>query len=489
VSIEHLGPVPKEPTHIPGIDEITEGGLPQGRVTLVAGSAGSGKTVLACQFISEGIAHGQPGVIVTFEENPTDMARNMRGLGMDLAAFSDAGTLAIVNAALSDEDETIVSGDYDLSALIARIEHAVGRVGARRVIVDSVSALVARHSNIGDIRHELVRLATALRAAGVTAILTAERVADYGDESHGGIEQFVVDNVLVLRNNLDDERRRRTLEVVKLRGAPHHRGEFPVSILPGRGIVAEPLATAQLRQASTNVRVTSGVRELDDMCSGGFFRDSVTLVSGATGTGKTLLVTAFLNGGRAPEDRTLLFAYEESRAQLHRNASGWGVDLEAMEQSGQLQIHCQYPETAGSEEHLIAIKTAIDTFKPTRMAIDSLSAMERVAPLRAFREFVLSLTSYAKEKGVTTLFSSTTDQLMGPTSVTDAHISTVTDAIILLRYIEVGGEVRRGVTVLKMRGSTHDKTIRQFTIDGTGLHIGEPLTDYSGILAGTQHRE
>jgi circadian clock protein KaiC len=481
--------VAKDLTHIPGLDEITDGGLPRGRVTLVAGTSGSGKTVLACQFISAGVAAGTPGVIVTFEERPEDLVQNMRGLGIDLAGARDAGTLTFVNAALSEDEETVVSGDYDLAALIARIGHAVTTTGATRVVIDSVSALMARHHSIADIRHELVRLVLALKSLGVTALITSERTADYGEQSYGGIEQYVVDNVVVLRNALDDERRRRTIEVVKLRGAPHRRGEYPLSIVSGRGIVADPLATAELRQQSTTARTSSGIPELDTMCRGGFFRDSVMLVSGATGTGKTLLVSQFLSGGTGEDDRTLLFAYEESRSQLIRNARGWGIDLEALEAAGKLRIHCQYPESAGSEEHLVAIKAAIDEYQPTRMAIDSLSAMERVAPVRAFREFVLSITAYAKEKDVTTLLTSTTDQLVGATSVTDSHISTVTDGIILLRYLESAGEILRSIAVLKLRGSAHDRAIRAFTIDGGGMQIGETLHDHSGILAGTQKRE
>lgn len=208
------------------------------------------------------------------------------------------------------------------------------------------------------------------------------------------------------------------------------------------------------------------------------------LVSGATGTGKTLMVTEFMAGGVANGERCLLFAFEESRDQLFRNAIGWGVDFEQMEKEGQLKVVCRYPETAGLEDHIVKMKEAMDAFKPNRVAVDSLSALERVSTLRSFREFIISLTSYIKKSEVAGLFTSTTPNLVGGTSITEAHISTITDSIILLRYVEMYGEVRRGLTVLKMRGSMHDKDIREFTIDHQGMHIGRPFRNVTGILTG-----
>jgi circadian clock protein KaiC len=220
------------------------------------------------------------------------------------------------------------------------------------------------------------------------------------------------------------------------------------------------------------------------MCGGGFFRDSVILVSGATGTGKTLTVTEFIEGGSAHNERCLLFAYEESREQLFRNAAGWGIDFEPMEKAGTLKVICTYPETAGLEDHLIFMKQAIEEFKPNRVAVDSLSALERVSTTKSFREFVIALTSFIKHQDITGLFTSTTPTLLGGTSVTEAHISTITDSIILLRYVEMYGEMRRGITVLKMRGSLHDKDIREFTIDNQGMHVNKPFRNVIGILAG-----
>ena len=221
------------------------------------------------------------------------------------------------------------------------------------------------------------------------------------------------------------------------------------------------------------------------MCGGGFFRDSVILVSGATGTGKTLTVTQFLAGGASVGDRCLLLAFEESREQLFRNASGWGVDFERMEREGMLRVVCDYPEVASLEDWLLTIQRTVEQFKPNRVALDSISALERVGTMKAFREFVIGFTSFIKQQEITGLFTSTTPTLMGGTSITEGHISTLTDSIILLRYVEMFGDMKRGVTVLKMRGSVHDKAIREFTIDRKGMHVGRPFRNVTGILAGT----
>jgi circadian clock protein KaiC len=315
-------------------------------------------------------------------------------------------------------------------------------------------------------------------------VMTAERINEHGEISRFGVEEFVADNVVVLRNVLEDEKRRRTIEILKFRGTAHQKGEFPFTISPEAGIMVLPLSAIELGQHSSNVRITSGVAELDAMCGGGFFRDSIILVSGATGTGKTLTVTEFVEGGVAAGERCLLFAFEESREQLGRNAIGWGVDFDAMEREGKLRIVCTYPESSGLEEHLLRMRTIIEEFRPNRVAVDSLSALERVSTIKTFREFVIGLTSFMKDKEVAGLFTSTTPTLMGGESITEAHISTITDSIILLRYVETFGEMRRGLTVLKMRGSKHDKDIREFAIDGEGMHIGRPFRDVTGILAG-----
>jgi circadian clock protein KaiC len=240
-----------------------------------------------------------------------------------------------------------------------------------------------------------------------------------------------------------------------------------------------------MKQRSSEKRISSGNMALDKMCGGGFFKDSIVLISGATGTGKTLLATEFIKGGADNNERCLFLAYEESREQLTRNAIGWGVDFTKMDKLGQLHIEAIYPETASLEEHLLNIQTLIESFKPRRVVLDSLTAIERGSSKKNFREFLISLTSYLKKKEITALFTSTSTTIVGGTSVTDSHISTITDSIILLRYAEVFGDIHRVITVLKMRGSFHTKGIFEFDIDSSGMHINDrPFTSISGILGG-----
>jgi circadian clock protein KaiC len=350
--------------------------------------------------------------------------------------------------------------------------------------MDSLGAVFTQFTDASVVRREMHRISVALKQMGVTAIMTAERSQEYGEIARYGVEEFVADNVIILRNTLDEEKRRRTVEILKFRGTTHQKGEFPFTISADNGAVVIPLSAIELKQRSSNVRTTSGIAELDAMCGGGFFRDSIILVSGATGTGKTLLTTLFMAGDSEDKGRSLLFAFEESREQLFRNAIGWGVNFSELEAQGKLKVVCAYPETKSLEDHLIEMKNIMAEFKPTRVAVDSLSAMERVSSIKSFREFVISLTSFIKHQEIAGLFTATTPTLQGGESVTEAHISTLTDSIILLRYVEILGEMRRGLMVLKMRGSAHNKEICEFSIDGKGMHIGKPFRTMSGILAG-----
>ncbi|HET6516281.1 MAG TPA: circadian clock protein KaiC [Thermodesulfovibrionales bacterium] len=476
--------IEKLATHIPGFDLIAAGGLPKGRTTLLAGSSGSAKTVFAAQFLAAGIRIDENGVFVTFEEPKEDIRSNVKGFGWDIKSWEKEGKWAFVDASPEPNQEATVVGEYDFGALLARVEYAVKKTGATRLSMDSVGAIFTRFSNQGVVRRELFRIVAALKEMGVTALLTVERIEEYGEISRIGVEEFVADNVIILRNALDEEKRRRTIEILKFRGAYHQKGEWPFTVSSGEGVVVLPLSAIELTQKSSDQRVFSGNEELDGMCGGGFFRDSVILVSGATGTGKTLLATKFLAGGASQGEKCLMLAFEESREQLIRNARGWSEDFVGMEEAGQLKIICSYPEIASLEEHLIEIKDAIEEFRPNRLAVDSLSALERVATVKGYREFIVGLTSFVKHREIAGLFTVTAPTLLGGTSITESHISTITDTIILLRYVEVYGDIRRGVVVLKMRGSKHEKEIRQFTIDAKGMHIGRPFRGISGILSG-----
>jgi circadian clock protein KaiC len=476
--------VPKMPTGIPGFDHVTMGGLPIGRTTVVVGPAGSAKTVFAGQFLAEGVRLDQGGVFVTFEEPADDLRVNLTTLGWDVRQWESEDHWRFVDASPVHGSDDVEGEGYNFAGLLARVGHAVDQIAAQRVVLDSVGAVFAEHSDPTVVRTELRRLLLELRRMGVTIVMTAEHAVDGGAVARYGVEDFLADNVVLLRNSLDEEKRRRTVEVLKMRGAMHRKGEYPFTVLPGQGMVVIPLSVVALTQRSTEERLRSGNDVLDEMTSGGFFRDSVVLASGATGTGKTLMVTEFMSQGCDEGERCLLLAFEESRDQIFRNASGWGRDFEKHEADGRLRLIATYPEVASLEDHLVEIKNAIEAFRPQRLAIDSLSALERIGTVKGFREFIIGLTSFVKAQQVAALFTATTTALLGGSSITEGHISTLTDAIVLLRYLEMDGEVRRGITVLKMRGSAHDRSIREFRIDGSGMHVGEPFRGVSGILGG-----
>jgi circadian clock protein KaiC len=474
-------------TGVEAFDELVMGGLPRQRTTVVSGTPGSGKTVFATQFLAHGISKlGEPGVFVTFEESPTDICANMTGFGWGLQRWCDEGKLAFVDASPGDREELVV-GEFNLSALLARILHAAASVGAKRVVLDSMAQLFDHFiADPMSLRREIFRIATALKRAGLTVLMTAERNSEYGEITRHRMEEFVADNVVILRNVLEREKRRRTIEVLKMRGARHVEGEAPFTLVADQGVVALPLTSLRLEQQSSNTRVTSGNPEIDKMCGGGPFRDSVTLVSGATGTGKTLLVTNFLAGGVAAGEKALLLGYEESRGQLFRNAMGWGVDFQKMEDEGRLKVVCLYPEAQSLPDHLLTIRSLVEEFGPGRIAIDSLSALERVAPETGFREFLISLTSFIKKNEIAGLCTATSKSLVGGESASEQHISTLTDSIILLRYIQEGHTMHRGLMVLKMRGSEHSKDIRRFNIDSQGMHLGEAVSDAPNVFTGAE---
>jgi circadian clock protein KaiC len=479
--------VEKIRTLIEGFDDISHGGLPVGRATLVSGTSGTGKTLLAAQFLYNGITFfDEPGVFVTFEESPTDIIKNAHSFGWNLQKLIEDGKLFILDASPDPEGQDVV-GNFDLSALIERLQYAIRKYKAKRVSIDSVTAVFQQYDAASVVRREIFRLVARLKQVGVTTIMTTEREQEYGAVARFGVEEFVSDNVVILRNVLEGERRRRTIEILKLRGTTHMKGEYPFTIT-NDGINIFPLGAMRLTQRSSNARVSSGVETLDEMCGGGFFKDSIILATGATGTGKTLLVSKFIQNACNRNERAILFAYEESRAQLSRNAYSWGIDFEDFEQKGLLKIICAYPESAGLEDHLQIIKTEIAAFKPSRIAIDSLSALARGVSNNAFRQFVIGVTGFAKQEEITGFFTNTTDQFMGSHSITDSHISTITDTILMLQYVEIRGEMSRAINVFKMRGSWHDKGIREYTISERGAEIKDSFRNYERIISGSPSR-
>jgi circadian clock protein KaiC len=407
-AVADAGSIERIPTGINGFDQVAIDGLPAGRPTLVTGTTGSGKTIFAVEFLARGIAkYGQPGVFVTFEEEPEAIRRNFASLGFPIEQWEAEGKWAFVDVGEGQGEEASVIGAYDFGALTARIEHAVRRIGATRVALDSLGAVFARFVDTGIIRREIRRVAVALNVLEVTSIMTAERQNEYDGVSRYDVEEFVVDNVIILRNVLVQERRRRTIEIVKFRGAAHRTGEWLFTIDPREGFVVIPLAFLGMPPApASRTRVSSGNPELDQMCGGGFYRDAVVLLSGPSGSGKTLTGLKFLEAGVAAGERCVGFTFDETREQVMRNAAGWGIGLKTMEERGLLHVVCDYPEVASLEDYFIRIRRAVVDFQPKRLVIDTLSALERIATPRALLDLVIALGAVVRERRITTLFTS-----------------------------------------------------------------------------------
>ena len=476
--------LPRTVTGVRGLDHILNGGLPNRRVTVISGTSGAGKTLLSCEVAYRTIhERGRNVVLVTCEETGEDICRNVETLGWPFTQYIDDGRLTLVDAT-PQMDYSHEAGEYDLSGLVIQIESAIRETGAGLVVVDSLVGLFQQFSNEDVVRRELYRICRRLKEMDVITILSAERLNDSSTISRFAVEDFLADVVLVLRQTITEERVRRTIQIHKLRGDAHAQGEFPFTIT-SNGIYILPLSEVQLSHESDVDRLKFGNDTFDQMTGSGLFRDSIVLVSGPTGSGKTLLSTSFAAGGCEEGERVLYLGFEESNSQLERNAVSWGKDFPGWRKHGRLRVISRYPESAGLQGHLVAIREEIDRFKPRRFILDSVSALERIANVRMFREFVIALTGYLKEKQVCTLLTSTSSNLSGGDSVTEQHISTITDSIVLLRYVESQGELRRGLIVIKMRGSQHEKLIREFTISDRGMTIGEPFENLRGnVLLG-----
>ena len=403
-------PPAKHATGIQGFDELLCGGLPRNRTTMIAGTSGSCKTLLAVECLWRTIEDEHGAVIITFEERSAAMRDNLIGMGWDLANAIDRGKLIMIDALhLVPQQET---GAFDLGGLLAQLRFAVAEIDAKIVLLDAMGTLFSQFADDFMIRSEILRIADHLSELGVTTLMTMERLHEYGMISRYGVEEYVSDVVVVLRNVLEEERCRRTIQVLKLRGGDHLKGEYPFTIDSG-GLQILPIVSTALSHSSSTERLASGNDRLDQIAGGGFFQDSILLVSGATGTGKTLLASTFAIAGCPEGEKTLILAYEESRPQLMRNADGWGMGFARWEEQDLLKLECVYPEAMGLEDHLVRIRRLIDTFQPKRLVIDSLSALERVGTIKVFREFVISLSALVKERNICSLLTATTPGLAG----------------------------------------------------------------------------
>lgn len=487
--------IEKVQTGVTGFDEIAHGGIPKGRTTLVSGTSGSGKTVFAMQFLMGGINNNEsePGVFVTFEETPKDITRNMKGFGWDLDKWIKEGKFIFVDASPS-EDEIVEVGEFDLGAFLARILNAVKKIKAQRVAIDSISALFPRYSDQAIIRRELYRIASRLKQEGVTTVLTAERVLEEkgkeGQIGRFGVEEFVSDNVILLHNYLDPVRgdRKRSVEILKFRGTTHESQDTPLLVLPDGMYVFPRPKPSYKGQLSSDKKLSFGVSGLDKMFFGGVYEYSTTLVTGASGTGKTVTGMHFIKEGARSGQKGLLIAFEESDEQFYRNAESFGWDLRADVKKGLVRLFTSLPEELKPEEHFKRIRDIVEETQVERFVIDSLSALERIYPPDRFREFTVGLNTYLKGKGVTSVMTNTTAALLDVGQITETHLSTATDNIILLKYLELDGQMKRALVVIKSRGSDHDKMLHELIIDSQGLSIGEPFYGVEGLMGGSAKR-
>jgi circadian clock protein KaiC len=479
-----MSPAPRERIQvgIPGFDEIVHGGLPRGRSTLVAGATGTGKTVFGLQFLWGGACLGEPGVLVTFAERPDDLIANVDSFGWDLGGLISEGRLAVVDA--TPDTELLVSGRFDLGGLTARIAHALSEINGTRLFLDPIDALFEEFSDVVEVRRGFAAMLRALRPLEATTLIAAERPHENGSVTRYGAEEFAVDNVIVVRNVREEERRRRTVEVLKLRGADHHRGEFPFVINAVSGIEIVPFSPIEGDDSGSAERISLGDADLDEMCGGGMYRDALMMITGATGTGKTLIGLQFMVAGVRAGERVLYLSFEESRWQLERNAGAWGMDLTDPEHQGNLKIVSRYPARVGLEDLLVELKHTVEEFSPTRLVLDSITAVEHNAPANAFREFSVGLSGYLKARGVATMMTTTLPDLLGGDHATDLYLSTIADAIIALRYFDLDSQVRRAILVLKVRGSQHASEMHEYEILSTGMSVKGPIRGIGGILAG-----
>jgi circadian clock protein KaiC len=458
-------------TGIPGLDHITRGGIPRGRATLVCGRSGTCKSILSLQVARHLALSGQRPLLIAVEESAEDVLATGDSLGFELRGLMREGQLLVADLSRPVEGPTLVSGDYDLSGLVHRIEAAVRDHGVKSVVLDSSTALFSPRPPEEFVRSHFYQLVHALRRMGLTALVTAEAPADYGQLTILGVEDFVCDLVVVLRNLVDGGRRRRSIEIHKYRRSPHLKGEYPCTIT-SRGLAIFPLDAPSALEPATAERYSSGVRGLDEMTSGGWLRDSLVLVRGPSGSGKTTLAGMYARAGALRGEKVVYLGFEETQPILLRNFSSMGMPMEGLAADGRLQVQCRYPESTSPEDLLVELRDALDALSPSLVVIDSVSSIEHSASPSGFRQFMVGVASMLREHGRSALLTQTASS--------DAHddgapfLSTVADGILALGYRQVGAELERTLRVVKMRGSSHVTEQRRLTIIPGGLRV-EPL--------------
>lgn len=473
--------LPKTPTGIAGLDEITLGGLPAGRPTLVCGAAGCGKTLFAMEFLLRGVQEfGEPGVFMAFEETEKDLADNVRSLGFDLDRLVAQGKIAVdyVYVEPSEIEET---GEYDLEALFLRLGAAIDAVDAKRVVLDTIESLFSGFSNAAVLRAELRRLFRWLKDRGVTAVITGER--GEGSLTRQGLEEYVSDCVILLDNRVRDQVTTRRLRIVKYRGSPHGTNEYPF-LIDEDGFSVLPVTELGLDHPASTERVSTGVPRLDHMLGGGLFRGSSVLLSGTAGSGKSSLAAYAAAAACERGERCLYFAFEESRAQIVRNMRSIGLDLDKHLKKGLLSIEASRPTFYGLEMHLAHMHRRVKAFEPGTVIIDPVSNLSSSGTLAEAETMLLRLVDFLKARQITAILTNLTNS-SGSLEATDIGISSLIDTWILLRDIELGGERNRGLYILKSRGMAHSNQIREFLITSSGIDLLDVYVGPAGVLTGS----
>lgn len=474
--------IPKTPTGITGFDEITGGGLPKGRPTLICGSAGAGKTLFSIECIIRGaLKYGEPGVIIAFEETAAELEMNVASLGFDLKKLQKDGLLRIdhVRVERSEIEET---GEYDLDGLFIRLGYAIDSIGAKRVMLDTIENLFAGLNNEGILRAELRRLFGWLKEKGVTAIITGEQ----GEKTltRQGLEEYVSDCVILLEHRVVNQISTRLLRVVKYRGSLHGTNEYPF-LIDEEGISVLPVTSLLLNNEVSSVRVSSGIPALDKMLEGrGFFQGSSILVSGTAGTGKTSIAALFADATCKRKERCLYFAFEESPQQIVRNMSSIGMDLQKHISSGLLQMHASRPTLFGLEMHLVAIHKKIKKFQPSTVILDPITNLITVGSVAEVKSILIRLIDYLQSENITVMFTALTlNNIVN--EQTDEGVSSLVDAWLLVRDIETNGERNRGMYIMKSRGMKHSNQVREFVITDKGLDLLDVYLSPDGVLTGS----
>jgi circadian clock protein KaiC len=474
---------PKSPSGIEGLDEITEGGFPKGRPTLICGGAGCGKTLLAMQFIIKGITlYNEPGVFMTFEEPTQDLALNVKSLGFDVEKLKTDKKL-VVDHVRVERSEIEEAGEYDLEGLFIRLGHAIDKVKAKRVVLDTIESLFAGLDNQAILRAELRRLFHWLKQKGVTAIITGER--GEATLTRQGLEEYVSDCVIILDHRVIEQVSTRRLRIVKYRGSTHGTNEYPF-LIDEDGISVLPITSLKLNNEVSPDIISTGVPGLDEMFDrGGFYRGSNILISGTAGTAKTTIASYFANEQCLKKERTVYFAFEESPQQLIRNMRSVGIDLEKHVKKGYLQIHSSRPSLNGLELHLLTLRKLIKEFKPTTVVIDPISNLITVGSDQEVRSMLVRLIDMLKVNNITALLTSLSKQREGARpDLSEDSISSLVDTWINVRDMEGVGERNRGIFIIKARGLAHSNQVREFVITAEGLKLLDVELGPDGVLTG-----